>query len=161
MKFIVDCMLGKLAKWLKILGFDVLYFRKISDDELNLIARKEGRILLTRDNGMIEKARNLTFLFIKSEDWQPQVRQVLKAFHLQDQVNPYSRCIQCNEKLKPLSRSKARNLVTPFVYQKSDSFALCPECGRVYWKGTHLSDMENKIADILNLNENDSGDNGP
>ena len=151
-------MLGKLAKWLKILGFDVLYFSKIGDDELIQMARKEVRILLTRDNGLIEKSKNITSLFIQSEDWTLQIRQVLNAFHLQDQINPHSRCLQCNQKLKPLSREKAKNLVTPFVYQKSDSFALCPDCGRVYWKGTHMSNMEKKIANILNSDMNNRSD---
>jgi len=158
MKFIVDCMLGKLAKWLKILGFDVLYFSKIGDDELIQMARKEGRILLTRDNGLVEKSKNFTSIFIQSENWTSQVRQVLNAFHLQDQINPHSRCLQCNQKLKPLSREKAKNLVTPFVYQKSDSFALCPDCGRVFWKGTHMSNMEKKIASILNSDKNNYSD---
>ncbi|GAG50226.1 unnamed protein product, partial [marine sediment metagenome] len=69
MKFIVDCMLGKLAKWLKILGFDALFFSKIEDSELLVLAQKERRILLTRDNGLIEKCRDVRNLFIESEDW--------------------------------------------------------------------------------------------
>lgn len=149
MKFIVDCMLGRLAKWLKILGFDVSYFKKIEDRELLSLVEKECRVLLTRDNGLIEKAKGIKCLFIESENWKEQVEQVLKSFNLWQDVQPYSRCIDCNIELKNLPKERAKNLVSPFVYEKSNSFALCPRCGRVFWKGTHFHDMEFKIDDIL------------
>lgn len=153
MKFIVDCMLGKLAKWLKILGFDALYFSKIEDDELLDIAQKQGRILLTRDTGLIEKAKNVETLFLESEEWRDQVRQVLEVFDLWEQANPHTRCIECNVRLKSLAKKNAKNLVTPFVYKHADSFALCPDCGRVFWRGTHFRDMEFKIEEILKREE--------
>ncbi len=149
MRFIVDCMLGKLAKWLKILGFDALYFSKIEDSDLLVLAQKEGRVLLSRDNGLIGKSRNIKTLFIESEDWNTQVEQVLNEFELWEDVSPYSRCIECNVELRDLPKKKARNLVTPFVFEQAESFALCPECGRVFWKGTHHKDMEFKIEEIL------------
>lgn len=149
MKFIVDCMLGKLAKWLKILGIDAVYFSKIEDSELLDLAQKEKRILLTRDTGLIEKSRSIKTLFIESENWNDQVEQVLDAFDLWKEVKPYSRCIECNMRLKELEKSRAKNLVTPFVYEQADSFALCPRCDRIFWKGTHHKDMEFKIEEIL------------
>ena len=149
MRFIVDCMLGKLAKWLKILGFDALYFSKIEDGDLMALAQKEGRVLLSRDNGLIGKSCNIKTLFIESEDWNTQVEQVLNEFELWEDVSPYSRCIECNVELRDLPKKKARNLVTPFVFEQAESFALCPECGRVFWKGTHHRDMEFKIEEIL------------
>ena len=152
MKFIVDCMLGKLAKWLKILGFDVSYFKKIEDDELISLAQKEKRVLLTRDNGLVEKAKKTKFLFIHSEDWRHQVEQVLDYFSLWNEVIPFSRCIECNLELKDLPKKSAKNLVSPFVYEHAKSFALCPRCGRIFWKGTHYRDMEFKIDEILKRN---------
>lgn len=149
MKFIVDCMLGKLAKWLKILGFDSLFFSKIADEELLSIARKEDRVLLTRDTGLIQRASDVETLFLDSEDWPDQVRQVLAHFDLWQQVNPHSRCIDCNIELKSLSRKNAKNLVSPFVFEHADSFALCPGCGRVFWRGSHFEDMEAQIREIL------------
>jgi uncharacterized protein with PIN domain len=149
MKFIVDCMLGKLAKWLKILGFDALFFNKIEDDDLLSRARKEKRILLTRDTGLIEKAKDVETLFLESEEWRDQVKQVLDKFSLWERVNPHTRCIDCNVKLKDLPKKNAKNLVTPFVYKHADSFALCPGCGRVFWRGTHFKDMEFKIEELL------------
>jgi len=149
MKFVADCMLGKLAKWLKILGFDVLYFRRIEDEELVALAAKEGRTLLTRDTRLVHKTKRLQHLSIISNRWEEQVVQVLAVFRLWDKIQPHSRCLDCNQLLKPLSREEARNLATPFVLEKSNSLAICPACGRVFWKGTHYSDMEAKISEIL------------
>jgi hypothetical protein len=149
MKFIVDCMLGKLARWLKILGFDVIYFPKIEDSELLALARKERRTLLTRDNMLVKKAKGAKSLFIESDVWKKQVEQVLREFRLWKKAKPYSRCIECNIELKNLSKKKAENLVAPFVWEHASSFALCPQCGRVFWQGTHFQDMEFRIEEIL------------
>ena len=149
MIFIVDCMLGKLAKWLKILGFDSLYFSKIEDSDLLALARKEGRVLLSRDNELIDKSRDIQTLFIKSENWNIQVEQVLDDFNLWKDISPYSRCIECNVRLKDLPKSRARNLVAPFVLEQADSFSICSGCGRVFWKGTHHQDLKFKIEEIL------------
>lgn len=149
MRFIVDCMLGRLARWLKILGFDTLYFSKIEDVSLLARAEKEGRLLLTRDTGLMERAKRIKTFFIESEDWSSQLEQVLDGLNLWDEVSPYSRCIECNVELKELPRERARNLVAPFVLEQADAFALCPCCGRVFWKGTHHQDMEFKLEEIL------------
>jgi len=149
MEFIVDCMLGKSAKWLKILGFDVLFFNKIEDKDLLDIAKKESRILLSRDTELIERAYPVKSLFIESDDWREQVEQVLEELNLWEQVKPLSRCIECNDKLNDLPKKRAKNLVAPFVYEQVNSFSICPGCGRVFWKGTHHKDMELKIKEIL------------
>jgi hypothetical protein len=148
--FVADCMLGRLAKWLRILGFDVLYFSKAEDPDLVAIARREGRVLLTRDTGLIERtARRPDRLFIRSVAWEDQVVQVLDEFGLWDTVRPNTRCIACNLPLKLLSREQARNLVTPYVGERAASFAVCPGCERVFWQGTHYGDMERKIGRLL------------
>ncbi len=143
-------MLGKLAKWLKILGFDALFFSEIEDDDLLILARDEDRILLTKDTGLIEKAKDVETLFLKSEEWQDQIKQVIGHFKLREKVAPHTRCIDCNVELKNLPKKNAKNLVSSFVFEKADSFALCPSCGRVFWRGTHFKDMETKIQEILN-----------
>jgi len=149
MKFVVDCMLGKLAKWLKILGFDVVYFNRAEDDALLALARTEGRWLLTRDHRLQDRARDISVLLIASERWEEQLSQVLEELDLRRFVNPYSRCIDCNVRLKALSKRRVKNLVAPFVYERATSFAICPACGRVYWQGTHFEDMERKVGEIL------------
>jgi len=150
MSFIADCMLGKLARWLRALGFDVLYSSKTGDDELLNIARREGRNLLTRDTRLLERAKAVPSLLITSEKWDEQVIQVLTEFDLKNEVRPFSRCLDCNRRLKPLTKDEARNLVAPFVLEHALAFALCPDCGRVFWTGTHFDDMHSKIDAILN-----------
>jgi uncharacterized protein with PIN domain len=149
MKFAVDCMLGKLAKWLKILGFDVVYENKAEDRELVNLARKQGRVLLTRDLRLLEGAKDIFSLFIESEKWQEQIEQVLRELNLRPKAKPYSRCIECNIELKNLPKRKAKNLVAPFIFDHAASFAVCPTCGRVFWQGTHFEDMDFKIGEIL------------
>jgi hypothetical protein len=148
--FVADCMLGKLAKWLKILGFDVLFFSKAADKDLVDLSRREDRVLLTRDTGLIERtAKRPNRLFVRSDDWEDQVVQVLDDLGLWDDVRPNTRCIECNLPLKALARERARNLVTPFVLEHASSFAICPGCDRVFWQGTHYGDMERKIERLL------------
>jgi uncharacterized protein with PIN domain len=149
MKFVVDCMLGKLAKWLKILGFDTLYLNRIEDHDLLLLARREKRVLLTKDQELLAAAGDLPRLFIESDNWQDQLEQVLDAFRLRSRTRPHSRCLACNIELKRIPKKLARNLVTPFVFERASSFAVCPSCGRVFWPGTHFQDMDLKIARLL------------
>jgi hypothetical protein len=149
MKFIVDCMLGKLAKWLKILGFDTVYLNRAEDSELLILARREKRVLLTKDQELLQAAAGLPSLFIESDDWPEQLAQVLETFRLRDRARPHSRCLLCNVELKRIPKRMAKNLVTPFVFERAPSFAICPSCGRVFWPGSHYEDMDLRIARIL------------
>jgi len=142
-------MLGKLARWLRALGFDAVFFQSIEDDELLRLSQREGRVLLTRDTDLCARAGEGDVLFIDSQDWHSQVRQVLDAFGLRGRAAPCTRCLECNALLKPIPRSEARNLVTPFVYETASGFSLCPGCTRIFWRGTHQNGIEEKIADIL------------
>ena len=151
MTFVVDCMLGKAAKWLKILGFDTLFFPFAEDSALLEIALGEGRTLLTRDHALAARARSrgAACLLIESEVWEEQVRQVLARFDLSGAALPFIRCVECNVPLSPLSRENAANFVAAFVLERGRDFSLCPSCGRVFWRGTHRADMEAKIAALL------------
>jgi uncharacterized protein with PIN domain len=149
MKFVADVMLGKLARWLRVLGFDVAYGNRADDSELLRTARRERRVLLTRDHGLVESAKNIRAVLIESDDWRAQIAQVLDALGLRRRARPFSRCIACNVRLKRLSRADARNLVAPFVYEQASSFGICPACGRVYWPGTHFNDMDERLLEIL------------
>ncbi len=146
MTFVVDCMLGKLSKWLRILGFDTLYDSSADDDRLLAEARRDGRVLLSRDTGLLARAGKLPKLAVKSESWPEQVEQVLDAFDLWSAMAPYTRCLDCNVRLRSLSREAARNLVPAHVADGAEEFALCPSCGRVFWPGTHYRAMEEKLS---------------
>jgi hypothetical protein len=153
MKFVADCMLGKLAKWLRILGFDTVYLNKAEDLDLLQIARRQRRALLTKDHALLEAAKDVRSLFIESDDWPDQLVQVLDTYRLRNSVRPHSRCLACNVNLKIIPKKTARNLVTPFVLEKASSFAICPSCERVYWPGTHFRDMDATIERILRKGE--------
>ncbi len=142
-------MLGKLAKWLRILGFDTLYFRFIEDSALLQMAREEDRILLTRDRGLFQRAGRERALFISSEAWRSQLEQVLESFDLKERADAFSRCLECNHSLKFLSRSAAGNLAPQYVLETASSFSLCPGCGRLFWKGSHQKRMQSMIEQIL------------
>jgi uncharacterized protein with PIN domain len=148
-KFVVDVMLGKLAKWLRIIGFDAVYGNRAADRELLQTARRERRVLLTRDRRLFQSAKNVRGLLIESEDWRRQLAQVLDTFGLREKARPMTRCLACNVRLKRLSRKNARNLVAPFVFERAAAFSICPRCGRVYWPGTHFGDMDMQLSKIL------------
>jgi uncharacterized protein with PIN domain len=149
LRFVVDVMLGKLAKWLKILGFDTEFSPRADDDDLLAVARRDGRTLLSRDRALLQRAKGLPHLLIDSENWEDQIRQVLARFRLRDAVRPHTRCLECNAALKPLTKDQAAKLVPAFVLQNADSFALCLSCGRIFWPGTHFDAMSSKLADLL------------
>lgn len=153
-KFAVDCMLGKLAKWLRILGFDTVYFSRINDDELLALAGQDNRILLTRDYRLSLKAAPKCQLFIKSDSWQEQLIQVMEELDLKNMINPYSRCLECNTPLKAILREAVKQLVPAYVYEQAKEFSICPKCSRVYWRGTHFQDMDSKIISLLSSNKN-------
>lgn len=147
MKFIADAMLGKLAKWLRILGCDVLYFPGIYDEELIEIAVKEKRIILTRDTLLIKrkKARSISF-FVEDNDYKKQLQQVIRAFSLDKEKYVLTRCIVCNHTLSYRDKKDVKDKVPSYVYQTQHSFGFCPYCCKIYWPATH----KDKIIDKLN-----------
>lgn len=139
-------MLGTLAKWLRILGYDTLYSPELDDLEAVRLARLEGRVLLTRDTGLLRR-KGLRSLFIESEVLQEQLAQVRQAFGLRfDQ--PFSRCPVCNTVLEEVPKHEAWGQVPPFVFQTQESFRLCPECNRFYWRGTHWQKMREQLEKL-------------
>jgi len=142
-------MLGKLAKWLKILGFDARYSPRADDDDLLALARREGRTLLTRDRALLQRAKGISSLMIAGVSWEDQVGQVLAHFKLCESVRPYTRCLECNVELMPLAKDQAVNLVPPFVLERAETFSLCSSCGRVFWPGTHFEAMAAKLSELL------------
>lgn len=136
MKFIADAMLGKLAKWLRLLGYDTYYETDISDDDLLRIANAEDRIVLTRDTLLIRRKICRRYLFILDDYVQNQLRQTIDAFKLSPA--PFSRCLICNVIIREVEKSAIQKLVPEYTYKTQDRFAQCPRCGRVYWPGTHV-----------------------
>lgn len=144
--FIADVMVGRLARWLRVLGIDVIYSNTLQDDEIMKIAVSEDRIILTRDVAFAErrgKAHRL--LFIERNDWQSQLRQVIEAYDLKD-FKILSRCIECNSSLDVVDKESIAEKVPPYVYQTQDRFSHCPSCDRIYWRGTHVDAIRQQIS---------------
>jgi len=143
MKFLVDSMLGRLAKWLRILGYDTLYFPSLDDNDLVRIARAEGRMVLTRDREMVRR-RGIDSLLIESDDFREQIRQLLHDLNLSLEGS-FSRCSVCNSPLRRVSKEAVQERVPPYVFQTQERFSLCPQCGKIYWRGTHWQRMRERL----------------
>jgi len=149
-KFLVDCMLGKLAKWLRIFGYDTIHDSVLKNPVLIFTARKEGRILLTRNTQLIKKRNLGDFLFIKSNFWDEQLIQIIKELNLIFQLDSslFSRCTICNSKTIKVEKNIVQNHVPPYVFKNNDEFVFCPFCHKYYWKGTHWQRMDQTIREI-------------
>jgi uncharacterized protein len=143
-KFIADAMVGKLARWLRVLGIDVEYSRIISDDELIRRAESEDRIILTRDSGIARRRVQARCVLIESDHYREQVLQVLREFGIKD-FQVFTRCLECNTPLRNVDKEAVFEKVPPFVYLTQERFAMCPSCDRVYWHGTHADEMLKRI----------------
>ena len=138
-------MLGRLAKWLRILGHDTAYYPSLSDSDLVRIARAEGRLVLTRDREMV-KRRGINSLLIRSDDFREQIQQVVRDLSLP--LRPFTRCPACNEALKEVEKGAIRDRVPPYVFATQERFSLCPGCGKIYWRGTHWERMKERLKKL-------------
>ncbi len=149
MKFIADAMLGRLAKWLRLLGFDVLYYRDIPDREIVRIAREQERTILTRDTGLLKVKGIGEPIFVEPDGVFDQLIQLRERLDLRDAA-PAGRCEVCNRVLVCVGeKGEIRGLVPDFVYHNFDIFSRCEECGRVYWEGSHYRKIREKMGEIM------------
>ena len=148
-KFVCDVMLGTLAKWLRILGFDTKYSRDFEDDEILRIAEEENRVVLTRDKLLANKAKKAVYINERSLD--EQIKKVLNELKINvDERKILTRCILCNVKVEKIEKEKVKGKVPSHVFENHDEFWICPNCQRIYWAGTHWQNMEEKIKKISN-----------
>ena len=147
MKFLCDQMLGTLAKWLRILGFDTLYANsEIDDSEIIKVTKKEKRVLLTRDKTLIHIARreNIKTIEINTTDINEQLKTVLE--NIKPDKNKFlSRCLLCNTPVKEIDKNKIKNKIPEKVFKNNEEFWYCPKCNKIYWKGSHYLNMIKKI----------------
>ncbi len=146
MKFLADAMLGRLATWLRLLGYDTAYPRDATDAELARRARLEQRILLTRDVELTRR-RGVRAVLIEAEQVEDQVRQVFHALDLTAQ-EAFSRCAECNGLLEQVSKESVRGWVPPYVFHTQERFRRCPHCARIYWRGTHWARILGQMQDL-------------
>ena len=139
-------MLGALARWLRVLGFDVAYDPALDDPELVEKAVAEERVILTRDRRLVERRRARSHLLVRSDDVDEQVRQVLEDLRLRpDPATFLARCLRCNTPLESISPERAAARVPPWIARTQADFRACPGCGRVYWRGSHAERMRRKL----------------
>jgi uncharacterized protein len=154
MKFIVDNNVGRLTGWLRALGYDTLFVNPIDDNELLRIAQREGRIILTRDTGILARrvvtSGTIRAIDIRHDDWREQLAQVMREVGLEHH-KPFTRCIECNTVLQSQTRADAEPHVPAYVFRTQDAFLVCPCCGRHYWRGTHWERMTETLERIRAL----------
>ncbi len=154
MKFMVDCNVGKLAKWLRMMGYDSLFFGDGDDGEMVALALAEGRVILTRDSHIAERrvvARgHLRAIHIKSDEPVEQMRQVMEMLRLKPYFRPLTICLECNVPLEPRAKEQVKDRVPPYILQTQDEYVECPACHRVYWKGTHWQAMKRALSEFKN-----------
>ena len=148
-RFAADCMLGKLAKWLRVLGYDVVYLRGALDEEIRA-SLLEGRIFLTRDRRALPWRNQGRVHVVRSNDAKEQLREVIKGLGLPmlDELC-FSRCIACNCLLRSVSREEVREQVPEYIWQNHDRFRRCDDCDKIYWSGTHSEKMRQRLGELF------------
>lgn len=147
-RFTLDVHLGKLASYLRMVGFDSLYSNDASDDQLANESSSESRILLTFDRELLKRKKVVYGYMVRSRDPAQQLVEVLHRFDLVDRLHPFERCMRCNGILMTVPKEEVLSCLPENVRESLDEFYLCQGCGQVYWKGTHYERMEDFIRQV-------------
>ena len=144
-RFVCDVHLGKLARFLRLLGFDTVYRNDLEDEEIVLLARSEGRLALTRDGGILADRTIRTYRpgSIVPEE---QLRDLLEVFRLRETCRPFSRCLDCNGDVEPVEREAVIARVPPRSGRIVKAFWQCRGWGKIYWHGSHYDRMRQRLA---------------
>jgi hypothetical protein len=150
MKFICDDNLGKLAKYLRLMGFDTAYSATIGDAQLIAKMLKEERMVITRDRRLAEKIEAGKVVVVDSDSPEEQLRQVISKLDLQiDRGQFFSRCLVCNEMCQNITPEEIKGRVFPYILKTQNQFRHCPKCDRIFWQGSHYKHMVAKLNEIL------------
>ena len=152
-RFLLDNHLGRLAAYLRMLGFDSLYHNQYSDEELAEILRKDERILLTRDRRLLMRKAVMFGYCPRSLDSIEQLTEVIERFDLLKRMTPFHRCLRCNHLLNTVPKELVLDRLEPLTKLYFDDFQICPNCQQIYWKGSHYDRMERLIQQMMK-NEN-------
>ena len=148
-------MLGRLARWLRILGYDTLYDSQFSDDDLFFKAHQQKRILLTRDSELARRMNPQYCFFIVDNSVRNQVKQVVEHFGLNTEDYLFSRCTLCNSIIEPIAKNAAKDRVPDFVYESTDQFYYCKNCDKIYWAGSHIKQVRELLSKLSKGSQND------
>ncbi len=156
-RFVLDTHLGKLARYLRLLGFDTLYRNDYDDPTLAAVSETEHRTLLTRDTGLLKRKQVQRGYFVRETAPQSQVREVLRRFDLVACAKPFSRCLDCNADIVSVAKQAVEQDIPQGTRREHDTFWRCNGCGKVYWAGSHHSHLCRLLADLLGA----AADQGP
>jgi uncharacterized protein len=152
-RFVVDDNLGALARYLRLLGFDVAYESGSADADLAGLSKRERRVLLTRDVGLLKRSEITHGYFVRATDPPAQTVEVVRRFDLVRALRPLRRCSVCNEMLSPATRAQVSDRVPSGTLNHASDFRICPGCDRVYWKGAHFP----RIAGLIDRVRREAG----
>lgn len=159
-QFVIDGHLGRLAAYLRMLGFDTWYDRFADDVLLASIASSERRVLLTRDVGLLKRREVETGYWVRCDDPHGQLREVSQRFGLTPQFNPFRRCMECNGALYPVPKEEIKDLLPPHTRETKTEFSRCANCRRIFWRGSHYARMLEHIRKLSAATEtNDAAAN--
>ena len=147
-RFILDVHLGKLARYLRMLGFDAAYDHDWDDDEIISSALRDKRIILTRDLGILKQSRVTHGYWLRHHEPLEQLRETLAALDLASQVQPFTRCMECNGTIAPVGRHGIRGEIDEDIWARFDEFRRCGACHKIYWKGSHYRHMLALVEDL-------------
>ena len=147
-RFVLDVHLGRLAAYLRMLGFDAWYRSCATDEELAGISAAEQRILLTRDRGLLKHSRVTHGYWLRLTDSRRQLDEVVGRFDLVRMIRPFTRCMACNALLEDIPKRQVLGLIPPRAAESYQEFRRCPDCRRIYWKGSHYRRMESWIREL-------------
>lgn len=144
-KFILDVHLGQLARYLRMLGIDSLYENDYTKDELVKLSLEQRRAILTRDRNLLKRNDITHGYWVRHEDPREQVQEVIERFHLENEIKEFSRCMECNALLESIEKENILERIPEKVKQFQNEFFQCPNCGKIYWKGSHYDKMKGLI----------------
>ena len=156
MKFIVNGMLGKLTRWLRMLGHNVKYSNKLDDAQLIAIAKKEKRILLTRDLELYQQAtaKGIQAFYVDGKTEAERLAQIAKKFGISLEIDmAVSRCPKCNAQVKPTSKENVKGKVEETTFAHYNEFWQCTKCGQIYWQGAHWTRIRRTLEEAKKLRE--------
>lgn len=148
-RFVLDTHLGRLAAYLRMLGFDALYRNDYPDDELARISHAQSRIVLTRDVGVLKRSLVTYGYYVRSTNPRKQIAEVLKRYSLSDYAEPFKHCIKCNGTLEQVDKEEILDELPQRTREHYNEFHRCQDCGKIYWKGSHYEQMQAFIAEVL------------
>jgi uncharacterized protein with PIN domain len=147
-KFVLDVHLGKLARYLRMAGFDASYRNNFHDDDLMKISLAEKRTILTKDRDILKRNEVTHSYWVRNENTEDQLKEVIERFHLKNDINEFTRCLECNALLNKIEKEKVEMLLPPKVREWHYEFFQCPDCKKIYWKGSHYERMQKLISGI-------------